>query len=68
VILSVGLAPAGQPSAKVPVRWTKRSQYPYPLQVLIPVNPLAPATKYTASVKIRSGNIVRSYSWSFTTA
>jgi hypothetical protein len=67
-VVSARLAPAGENAKGVGVRWTRRSQYPYPSQILVPVVPLRPGTKYEASVTVRIGKVTRGYSWSFTTA
>lgn len=67
-IVSATLSVAGHSSRTTPLRATRGSQFPYPSQILVPVYPLLPHTKYDASVKVRIGKKSRSLTWSFSTA
>jgi hypothetical protein len=67
-VVSATSSVAGKTSQATTVRATHGSQYPYPSQILVPVKPLLPHTKYNASVKVRIGKKTHSLSWSFTTA
>jgi hypothetical protein len=67
-VVSAALTVAGKHSQTATVRATHGSQYPYPSQMLVPVEPLRPHTKYDASAKVKIGKKTHSISWSFTTA
>jgi hypothetical protein len=67
-IASASLSVAGNPKQTTTLRATHGSQYPYPSQMLVPVKPLLPHTKYNVSVKVKIGKKTHSMAWSFTTA